>query len=271
MNKVSYILLALILSSCARFNLENMAMVKTQNTFLGYLAVAYKNLSSQSLEKGNFEDAEHYASKSMLATQGFEPVVDLPNKTYIDKNTLVVLEKARTQVGDVIKNRVIKIAPREAASVVAMYDCWVEAEEHGGDASIGSCKNLFLQALDNLYAVHKIAPEQIATKEITYAKSGNLVYFKSGSSEVDSDGKATLDSINHSGLINLNGHADKNGSDAANMDLSLKRAKAVKQIMVANGLLPENISIFYFGELGANQNRIMEDKYRRVVEIILQN
>ena len=48
--------------------------------------------------------------------------------------------------------------------------------------------------------------------------------------------------------IKLDGHTDDNGSEEYNMELSKNRVQAVKDFLVSNGVAPERIETYYFGE-----------------------
>jgi len=57
------------------------------------------------------------------------------------------------------------------------------------------------------------------------------------------------------GLLVLDGHADPPGGRAANVQLSLERAKAVRERLVAAGGNPEQIVVAAFGENGPRRDR----------------
>lgn len=58
----------------------------------------------------------------------------------------------------------------------------------------------------------------------------------------------TLD--NPDGLLVIDGHADQTGSKASNIKLSLDRAKAVRDQLIAIGVDPDRLVIAAFGESG---------------------
>ena len=89
--------------------------------------------------------------------------------------------------------------------------------------------------------------------------------FAHGSAEVvfDTDGKvaAKLDRAaswaheNPDGMIVLDGHADRTGSEPINLRLSLDRAKAVRERLIGAGVDPDQILIAAFGEDGPRHDR----------------
>src|SRR6185436_13959649 len=82
--------------------------------------------------------------------------------------------------------------------------------------------------------------------------------FAHGSAEIvfDSDGKvaAKLDRAaswaheNPGGLVVLDGHADRIGSERVNLHLSMQRAKAVRDQLIAAGVDPGQLVVAAFGE-----------------------
>ncbi len=67
--------------------------------------------------------------------------------------------------------------------------------------------------------------------------------------------------------IKLEGHTDNNGSEEYNMELSKNRVQAVKDFLVSNGVAPERIEIYYYGEskpIADNSTREGRAQNRRV-------
>ncbi|MFT4644301.1 MAG: OOP family OmpA-OmpF porin [Planctomycetota bacterium] len=104
--------------------------------------------------------------------------------------------------------------------------------------------------------------------------AGNLVeaitvYFGSASDVIPSSEKAKLAKV--ISLVNSNsgykalikGYTDKNGDDALNVNLSLKRATTVWQFLNSNGMSDDKADLFGFGEY--NQQSSSDKGNRRVV------
>jgi outer membrane protein OmpA-like peptidoglycan-associated protein len=91
------------------------------------------------------------------------------------------------------------------------------------------------------------------------------VPFAVGSAELvfDTDGKvaaklaqaASWAHENPDGMIVLDGHADRSGREPVNVQLSLARAKAVRERLIAAGVDPDQILIAAFGEKGPRHDR----------------
>lgn len=80
------------------------------------------------------------------------------------------------------------------------------------------------------------------------------ILFKLDSTDIGFGGQEKLDKLLEGmgqsiGLqVEVAGHADATGSDAHNNELSMRRAEAVKNYLVAHGVGSENIAVSWFGE-----------------------
>lgn len=104
----------------------------------------------------------------------------------------------------------------------------------------------------------QIAMEQnlmiaVVTKYIRKFKIENL-YFDSNKSEINQDSKASLDklyeiiSASPNMKVEIAGHTDNVGEDAANMRLSQNRANAVRDYLVSKGLKSDRLVPKGYGE-----------------------
>ena len=89
------------------------------------------------------------------------------------------------------------------------------------------------------------------------------IYFAFDKFNVTADGQAKLERAAELGKtkaqgysVRLEGNCDEWGSDEYNFALGLKRANAVKEVLVADGINPKRISMVSFGE----SNPVCADK-----------
>ncbi|MGJ8694028.1 MAG: sortase-associated OmpA-like protein PdsO [Thalassotalea sp.] len=102
--------------------------------------------------------------------------------------------------------------------------------------------------------------------------------FKVNSSDVESFYQAQVKQLaqlvtdNPNLKIQLSGHADRNGDENHNLQLSEQRVAAVKALLVAQGISEENIETSAFGESAPMQAQqdYQNDFYDRRVEVKLQ-
>jgi len=101
----------------------------------------------------------------------------------------------------------------------------------------------------------------------------NDILFTTGSAELSSAAKQTLTDLNTvlkkypENIIQVQGHTDSSGSQAFNQTLSEKRAKAVYDYILANGLQTDSLTYVGFGPnqpIASNDTAEGKAKNRRV-------
>ena len=120
---------------------------------------------------------------------------------------------------------------------------------------------------------NKGCPE-IAQKDIeriTYL--GSKIFFENNSAKlkvaslVQLDELATLITKYDASNLTIEGHADSNGSDALNLELSQKRTESVKEYLTQKGIAGDRINAVGFGEakpIATNSTALGRAKNRRV-------
>ena len=85
--------------------------------------------------------------------------------------------------------------------------------------------------------------------------SADVVFDTSGKVAAKLDLAASWAHENPDGLIVLDGHADHTGTEPVNLQLSLERARAVRDRLVMAGVDPDQVIIAAFGEDGPRHDR----------------
>jgi len=153
-------------------------------------------------------------------------------------------------------------APAEYAAAQAHMDYaqheWEERDYDDAAKAIAVVKQKSMEAIEK--CTPKAAPpkEEPAPKPVEEAKPSFAfapVYFDMGKADIRSDAIAVLDRIGmilkeHPWLkLEVAGHSDSGGSDEANMQLSLKRAKSVATyLMDHHGVSPHRLKVVGYGE-----------------------
>jgi OOP family OmpA-OmpF porin len=106
----------------------------------------------------------------------------------------------------------------------------------------------------------------------------DIVLFDFDKADITAAGKAVIDMVladaARMGSVNMSvtGHADRAGSEAYNLALSLRRADAVRKALIAGGISPDAITVAGRGESEPavpTPDGVREQANRRV-EIIIQ-
>ncbi|WP_440998149.1 OmpA family protein [Arhodomonas sp. SL1] len=119
-------------------------------------------------------------------------------------------------------------------------------------------------------AEREAAAEQPALPEgATYT-----VYFDSGSAELNADAQATLDEAAQAARageeanLRVEGHTDRAGGEAFNLELSRERAQAVREGLVERGIANDRILLVWYGETRPaveTEDGVAEAENRRAV------
>jgi outer membrane protein OmpA-like peptidoglycan-associated protein len=92
--------------------------------------------------------------------------------------------------------------------------------------------------------------------EVAFTRgSADLVFDTNGKVAAKLDRAASWAHENPDGMVVLDGHADRIGSEPVNLTLSLERARAVRERLIAAGVDPDQILIAAFGEDGPRHDR----------------
>lgn len=103
--------------------------------------------------------------------------------------------------------------------------------------------------------------------------SDRIIYFEFDSSSVRADARPVIEAharylvSNPGAAVILEGHTDERGTREYNIGLGDQRGSAVRQIMVAQGVSPQQISVVSYGEerpLAAGQDEYSYAQNRRV-------
>jgi len=128
------------------------------------------------------------------------------------------------------------------------------------------------------------APSSVTSAIVSdpdWAFGGFRVYFDIDSAELNPAGQAEIDSALqvvakpqdiHSVHWAVTGYADRTGSEAYNMELSLRRANAVRAALVARGVSPDSITVAGRGETEPDAPTAdgVKEQANRLVRIIPQ-
>ena len=156
----------------------------------------------------------------------------------------------------IIYNEAIDLDPYNLAVAVSSFDCWAEQQEENWQTwDINKCKTSFLNSMQNIYKSiedekmlkdEKVNADEMINDSVAVVtkdkeeKILKLIYFdfdKSNLSIVSINKikkflKEYDDKIEKYLIV---GHTDTKGSEEYNINLSINRANAVKNILIQNG------------------------------------
>ena len=173
------------------------------------------------------------------------------------KNMVVLLPDNDGQVGEVqISNK---------AGMQTINKAWQVSRVKSGDAPPGTPEAIEEQEVQKAFGA--------ALRALPEPPIRFILYFKVESTELLADSKKVIREVvahisaRHSRDIGVSGHTDSVGTDLYNMELSNRRALRIKEILVSQGVSPDDIELNYFGKrnpLIDVGNNVPEPRNRRV-------
>ena len=218
------------------------------DAFSGALAMEYRSLA---LEQGDGEkdwpNAYIFAQKGLAASGGQavlpEDPAAWPTLTPADR---AALTDGRGRLIAVLDGGGRTSNPPMAAHAQGLYECWLEeSSEHETDDA-AACRGAFLAALAT-FQQRVVTPAPVTTQDF-------IVYFAWDRSDLDAAAQRVIDMAaaaarsSTQARINLVGHADLSGSPDYNLRLSLRRADAVRQALVARGITADRTNVTGVGD-----------------------
>lgn len=224
-----------VLAGCAGTQLADARkMTPAGDPFETALAKRYLERSKLAYSGGDYASSDRWAEKSMAAAQGNAPApgsivdYDLPG------DTVAELTAARARLIAALDASARTKTPAAAARAQVMLDCWMQKQAANTiTADTTTCRSGFLNAMDEIDAA--MAP-------VVAGPSSYLLFFDWARAEIPpeargivADAAANIQAGDVETVV-VTGFADTSGSAKANQRLSERRAQAVRDALVAQGV-----------------------------------
>ena len=237
--------LALLLYGCQSPVTTLQSSAASGDEFTRALTQEYRAFSTfEAEEMVDWPDAEHFARKGLLAAQGVAVEPEDVRDWRISQPQRQVLDQARNRLALVLAAGVGVESPVSAAAAQSRFDCWIEQQEENWQPHhIAACRDGFYALLSELEKLDGPRSARLT-----------LVLFNFDSDTVDAQSVATLDAMANwaravnAASIGVTGHTDRAGSQSYNINLSLRRALAVRAALVRSGMRTETVSFSGAGE-----------------------
>ncbi len=245
------------------------------------LADGYQQFAEQKALSYDWDVSNYFAEKGLMATYGQEITPEETSSWQIAPAAISTLNSAREKLIAAVEANQSTQPALTAAAVVA-YDRWLEAAANADTAeAVDAEAARFASALEKLGQVQAAQPgtnAPVSEPGAQGSKTTTILYFPFDSDRLGSTAKAALgqlvSDIKSAGKVNvnINGHADRAGTEPYNLDLSERRAKFVQQALKAAGVPASMLHYFAFGESDpavVTADGVEEPKNRRV-EIFIE-
>ena len=257
---------------------EKVREIDTSNpiSFQQHLLNNYqKNATFEAEQMHDWNSAKLYSEKALKALNG-ENVY--PEKISYWNITLDRIKDIRLGYNNLLSiyEEAVLIDPKNLAKAISSIDCWAEQEEEKWQIwDIEKCKNDFHSSMHGIY--ENISNEKNKEKEkvksnVTMVTQNDkkeiiqIIYFDFDDSKLSEVSKNVLINFLDKNKNKLSryiilGHTDTKGSKNYNLSLSIKRAEAVKAILLNEGVIGKNVSILGKGEEETAVNTPDETKH----------
>jgi len=247
--------------------------IKNPKTFQEHLLNNYKKNASFEAEKmHDWNSAKLYSEKALRAQSG--------SKIYPEEITYWKLPPEKVKDISSSYNNLLSIYdeafikdPKNLAKAISSLDCWAEQEEEKWQTwDIDRCKNAFHTAIHDIYNLlseedekeeikksikeelkEDSTPKVVVVTENEKKEVMQIIYFDFDNSKLSEVSKNTLIDFLDINKSKLNryiifGHTDTKGTNKYNMNLSIKRAESIREILLSQGIEQKDVSILGKGE-----------------------
>ena len=247
--------------------------IKNPKTFQQHLLNNYKiNASFEAEKMHDWNSAKLYSEKALRAISGENVYPEEINYWKLPTEIAKDIQTGYNNLLSIYDEAIIK-NPKKLAKAISSLDCWAEQEEEKWQTwDIEKCKNDFHSAMHDIYNVlteedekeestktieQKVeedkTPQVVIVTENEKKEVMQIIYFDFDNSKLSEVSKNTLIYFLDKNKKNLSryiifGHTDTKGPSKYNMDLSIKRAESVKEVLLNQGIASEDISILGKGE-----------------------
>jgi len=267
-----------LLAGCAQTDIQQMRTVQaTGSPFTQALTEEYRSIVAfEADEMYDWPDADKFAEKGLRAAAGEVVLPEELSDWMLPGDAAPALAEGRNRLMVVLERGARDLHPELAARAQGRFDCWIEQQEENHQPDhIAACRDDFWAALEELEAL--MTPEVVEVVEVVIPDI-YIVYFDWDRSDIRPDAAAVIaDVVTDAATlgappISVTGHTDLSGSPEYNMGLSLRRADAVRDALIAGGVSPDQITTAGRGEAEPavpTADGVREQANRRA-EIIIQ-
>jgi len=281
------LLLIILVFACQNNSLEILnskeSILKSEPVYESYLALEYLNFSRRLKIIKDEKNSEYFAKKGLETFMRKDILPENPLKWQVDNNQIkemIFMQKRMEEINSIASLRVQ--LPIQIAHLHYLYDCWISKESKAiflGD-EIANCRVTFSKLLEEIESFYveskkdkspktKIVEDKFDRFEIAFdAQNSNLN---------DQSSKQLLEVLDHlkkvKGVYNLLlvGNGDDNSNSLINQNIANDRINAVKNYLIANGVVDNLITISYEGEDLPDivTNDSQDNKINRIVAIYI--
>ena len=275
---VLFSFLSLIILSACSSSYEELSnnFYNPPTKFTKHLMDEYKTKANfEAIQMHDWNSTKLYSEKALAAAKGKKIKPEKINYWKIPLGQVKELQKAYENLM-IVYNDAIITKPYHLALAISSLDCWSEQQEENWQTwDILKCKEDYLNAMHEIYNALEVKNKKDQLNKETnvdselnketntdsasiITKNNNeeilhIVYFDFDKSNLSEVSRKSINNFIEKNKDNISrfiivGHTDTKGTKEYNMNLSLQRAMAVKNLFIDIGIGQENIKILAEGE-----------------------
>ena len=220
----------------------------------GYAQLAREEGNPYADYRVDAKSVDYYSQKAIAAGAGDTVLPTMVAQRTLPAGSIAEVTDARSRLMAALDGNGRTRAAQDAAMAQTNYDCWLEQlEEDYQPQDIARCRQNFLDALGRVEAALRPAPPPPPVAAPAQPEPF-LVFFDFDRATITPESariiRQAADRAKATGAagIQVIGYTDRSGSVAYNLRLSVRRANAVKDELVRNGIPAGEISVEGRGE-----------------------
>lgn len=265
---IMFFIIIIFLSSCSS-SYKELTKIKNKSAtnFQDFLMKEYKNKAIfEAEEMHDWNSAKLYSEKALKSQKTDEIYPEDLNYWKIHSEKISEIKIAHENLMD-IYNEAKNVDPYNLAKAISSLDCWAEQLEEGWQTwDINNCRDDFLRSIHSIY--EQITEDKNNTKpieelnkkdEATVVTKGindqliQIIYFDFDKFELSNVSINKIYNFLNENKNQINeylivGHTDTKGTKKYNLNLSIKRAEIVKDLLIEFGIEKSQIKILGKGE-----------------------
>ena len=275
-----------LLAACGGGSSESLSQLRSAapatDPYQAALVDGYQQLGDQKGAQGDWGMATYFADKGLRASNGEEVEPETLDNWQVSEEAAGTLTAARESLITAIDANK-STQPALTANAVIAYDRWVDAvSSNPSPEQVDARAKAYSTAFERLGQVQAAQPgthAPISEPGVKQnSKAATILYFPFDRDALGITAKAAIFKVTNqikkaaNANVTINGHADKAGTEAYNLDLSQRRAKFVEKALRASGVPEKQLHYFAFGESDPavpTEDGVREPKNRRV-EIFIE-
>ena len=227
------------------------------------LRTGYLGYGDEQYDENDFPEYYHFAFKAVDSAKGERVLPDRVEERSVPMVDAEALAAARARLLGALDQTARKKAAMRAADAQVAFDCWLERVDDGDSPErIEECRGRFEEAM-----------AEIERSLVSDIDNVYLVFFAWDQADISPVARTVLEQVladwrrGEPSRLVLAGHADRSGSDAYNLGLSERRARAVAQALSQMGIPQGEMALEWFGETRPRvptEDGVREPENRRV-------